>query len=366
MRRSVLLVTAIGGLGVGALAGCASPPRPRVMQDVVTIRSSPGSTQAKRSAPQEYAEAERLRHRAEKAYLAGDIATAQLLSEQALAAYDRTMALARLVSAERRYRDADQRLTNTQKELESIEQQSQALAVEARDLEMQAKVARDAEPLRPSEGATPDREQARRLAARSLASRARLLCVSAGLLDPKSTALQTLESVKALEASTNKGSAGTLIDEARRLESHCLTELTSIRRPVATRRPTGPSTDALLSDLSQSGGFFAFRDDRGIVVVLRDVFARDLLSPSAQTAIVKLGEIAREHPDYPVLLVLHGTGPSVSSRAAAALEQALTQAGAARVTTETVAESQPVVDPKLPRAQARNQRVEIIFVSPRS
>jgi hypothetical protein len=357
---------AIGALGLGVMTACTSAPRPPVMQDVASVRLSPGTTDAKRWAPQQYAEAERLRVRADEAYRAGDVASAQILSEQALAAYDRTMVLARLVRAEQRNADARRHLADAQTELDSLEKQRQALDVEARDLEMQAKVARDAEPIRPSEASTADREQARRRAALHLASRARLLCVSAGLLDQKSPALETLESVKALESSSSKSDASSLIDEARRLESQCLSQLTSIRRPATTRAPTAASADTLLSDLSQSGGFFAFRDDRGVVVVLREVFARDALSPAAQQSVERLGAVAKRHPDFPVLIVLHGTSPSVSPGTAEVLAHALTQAGVKHVTTESVANTQPVVDPKLPGAAARNQRVEVIFVAPRA
>jgi hypothetical protein len=363
-RRS-LVTLVIRALGAGTMTACASAPRPVAMQEVTSVRSSPATTESRRWAPQEYADAELLHTRAERAYRAGDIESAQILSEQALAAYDRTTVLARLARAERRHTAVARRLSEAQKELQTLEQQRQALDVEARDLETQAKVVRDAEPLQPSEPSTPDREEARRHAALALASRARLLCVSAGLLDQKSPALETLKSLDALESSAKQRDAGAAIDEARRLESQCLSQLVSIRRPATASRPGAVSADALLSELSQSGGFFAFRDDRGVVVVLRDVFARDQLTPAAQQSLHRLGVVAKRYPDYPVLAVFHGAGPSPSSRAAEALARALTQAGAATVTTQMVANAQPVVDPTLPGAAARNQRVEIIFVAPR-
>jgi hypothetical protein len=358
------VVLVLGALGTGTMTACASAPRPAVMQDVTGVRSSPATTEASRWAPQEYADAELLRARAERAYRAGDVESARILSEQALAAYDRTAVLARLVRAERRQADAARRLSAAQNELQALEQQRQALDVEARDLETRAKVIRDAEPIRPSEPSTSDRERARHRAALALASRARLLCVAAGLLDEKSPALETLKSLDALESSAKKANAGGALDEARRLESKCLSQLASIRRPATARNVGAASTDALLSDLSHAGGFFAFRDDRGVVVVLRNLFARDVLTPDAQQSLRRLGVIAQRHPDYPVMAVFHGVGPSVSPRAAEAVVSALTQAGAPRVTEQTVADRQPVVDPTLPGAAARNQRVEVIFVTP--
>jgi hypothetical protein len=361
--RALVLVT-IGVLGMGSVGACASAPRPRVMQELASVRASPSTTEAKPWAPQEYADAELLQARAERAYRAGDVQSAQILSEQALAAYDHATVLARLIRAERRQADAAQRLSEADKELRALEQQRQALDVEARDLELQAKVARDAEPLRPSEPAAPDRENARLRAARAVASRARLLCVSAGLLDQKSPALETLKSLDALPSSPNPGDAGQAIDTARRLESQCLRQLMSIRRPATANPRSGATTDALLSDLSQSGGFFGFRDDRGVVVVLHDVFAHNQLSPTAGEALRRLGVVAQRHPDYPLLAVFHGTGPSASSRSADAVAQALRQAGVPKLTTQIVADAQPVVDPKLPGAAGHNQRVEIVFVAP--
>ncbi|MBN1607437.1 MAG: hypothetical protein JW940_12435 [Polyangiaceae bacterium] len=364
MTRCALVPLVIGALGAGTTTACASAPRPAVMQEMASARTSPATMEARRWAPQEYADAELLQTRAERAYRAGDIESAQILSEHALVAYDRATVLARLLRAERRHADAAQRLSEAQKELESLERQRQALDVEARDLEMRAKVIRDAEPLRASEPSTPDRELARRRAALAVASRARLLCVAAGLLDRKSPAVETLKSLDTLDSSTKTGAAGGALDEARRLESQCLSQLASIRRPATATHPRAASADALLSELTQSGGFFAFRDDRGVVVVLRNVFARDQLTPAAQQFLQRLGVVAKRYPDYPVLAVFHGAGPSASSREAQALALSLTQAGAAHVTTEVVANAQPVVDPKLPGAAGHNQRVEIIFVAP--
>ena len=99
--------------------------------------------------------------------------------------------------------------------------------------------------------------------------------------------------------------------------------------------------------------------------MLRNLFARDGLTPAAQQSLQRLGVVAKRHPDYPVMAVFHGAGPFASPRAPEAVVQALTRAGAARVTTQIVANAQPVVDPALPGAAGRNQRVEIIFVAPR-
>ena len=76
--------------------GCASPARLQVMGEVERVRQGQAVVDAHQNAPQAYARAELLRQRADRAFNDGDLPGAQILSEQALAAYLRATVEARL------------------------------------------------------------------------------------------------------------------------------------------------------------------------------------------------------------------------------------------------------------------------------
>jgi hypothetical protein len=337
------------------------------MREVESTRASAPVVEAQKLAPQAYLHADRLRQRAESAQAAGRTATAQVLSEHALAAFHHAVVLARVVKAERRRGDAARELATVQAELQVIEREEQRLAALAEQLELQVKVARDTQPLAAVAAATPEREQARRQAARSLAAQARLLCTAARLIDADAPA--PAEALTQIDAVSSKMDATPVpIEQATALRSKCLSQLTLARRPANRKAPTAGAADALLAELSRSGELLPFRDDRGVVVTLRDVFAAGAeLTAPARTKIEALGRVARTHRDFPLLVVAHGGGPKeVNLARARVVAEALKRAGAERVEVESVGTDVPVLDPKRPGARARNDRLELVFVAPAS
>jgi hypothetical protein len=88
------------------------------------------------------------------------------------------------------------------------------------------------------------------------------------------------------------------IDEAMRLRSACLAELTRARRPVQSRAPESAKTDTLLELLGKAS-FEPVRDDRGVAVTLRDLFDGQTLKAAAGERITALAQVAREHSDFP-------------------------------------------------------------------
>ena len=80
-----------------------------------------------------------------------------------------------------------------------------------------------------------------------------------------------------------------------------------------------------------------------------------------------LGGVAKAHPDFPVLVVVHSAGKLPDARVTARTEHAavaLRDRGAPKVETTIVGTALPRVDPREPGAAARNDRVEIVFVAP--
>jgi hypothetical protein len=346
--------------------GCASPTRLQVMGEVERVRQGQAVVDAHQNAPQAYARAELLRQRADRAFNDGDLPGAQILSEQALAAYLRATVEARLTRAEARLAEASVLEKKQAERLAQLSAEQQRLTAETADLELRAKVARDAEPLAKNEPASPEREKARREAARSIVTQASLLCVAARLVEPSRSSLGTLLG-KADELRAKLDTAAPApVDDVTALRSDCLRELTLSRRPRAQANPSRGESDALLSELSRAD-FLPFRDDRGVVVTLRGVREGGKLAAKAAEKLADLGRVAKAHPEFPVLVVLHEAraGAKDDGLATQAVDK-LKAGGAARIEARSAGNASPVVPPDRSGAAARNERLEIVFVSPGS
>ncbi|HEX3774876.1 MAG TPA: hypothetical protein VHV51_10460 [Polyangiaceae bacterium] len=350
------------------LGACAPMPRPAVMAEVDTARASAAVQEAAKIAPQAYADADLRRSQAETAFHDRDQPSAQILSEQALAAYTRATVDARLVRAQSALADAQNRMNKAIQNQADLDAQQQRFLLEAETLEARLKVARDAEPLATSAPASAEREQARLLAVKAMLSQAKLLCLSARLLDPKRDSVPPLLN-KLSELSSKLSTPPAPIDDAIAVRSGCLKELTLARRPATERAPEAGVTDALLAELSNAN-LLPFRDDRGVVVTLRALFnAKDQLNTDAASTLDTLGKIAKVHPEFPLLVVVHAARGNAGTRDTAeanAVAEALRKAGATRVDTDAAGSAEPVLDPERPGANERNARVEVVFVSPSS
>ncbi len=364
IRRAAASAALLVVIGVG----CASIPRPRVLGEVDAVQKTPAALESKRLAPQAYAHADLLRHRADQAFDSGDRAGAQALGEHALAAYTHAFVLARLTKAEQQLAAARQAVAKAETELTRLDEEQKRISAEADDLELRVKVARDAIPLTPNAPASVEREAARRDAALALSGQARLLCLAARLLDAKLEGLSAATAkVDALEQKFAKGTPAP-IDEAIVARSTCLKLLTDARRPTQRSAPAAGQEDALFAELTQVNTLMPYRDDRGIVVTLRGLFGKnEALSSAGAEQLALLGRVAKAHPAFPVLVVVHASqgAPSArDSKRAETIAQALRAAGAARVEAQAAGGAQPVSDPQRPGAAARNERIEIVFVSP--
>lgn len=363
MKRAILLAA--------FAVGCASSvARPSVLVKVDDVRGMPAVRDAERRAPQAYAHAEALRARAERANRAGDSASAQILAEHALAAYERAVVLARLTTAEVRRGEAEARLATAEKKLAALDEQQKRVLAETEQLELRTHVLRDTMPLPQNAPAAPERERARLQAARALALQARLLCASARLLEPQRPTLPALfTELEGVEGRIAKGALPAPIDDATRLRSRCLAELSQIRRPKTLAAPASGVTDALLEQLS-AAEYEPVRDERGVVVTLRGAFAAAAtLDDAAAKKLSALARVAQNYPDFPVLVVLHSAGPAPSAREAERLRvttEALQTGGAKRVDSAVAGDAAPAVDPKRAGARDRNERIEIVFVAPNS
>jgi len=368
---------------LGQLA-CASIPPPDVLGEIDQVRAAKASSEARALAPTTYALAEKLRADAQAAFEEGDTAGARLLGERALATYAEAVALARVVRADQSEISTTADGTAAEKRLAELDVEHQKVAADIAALEARLRVLRDAEPISPSDRAKPQRERARAEAVSALRLQAQLLCAAAQLLTKSSGESAPKDVVAAskaladLDALLADKPAAAPIDHAVRARAGCLRSLTLVRRTRDDKSKATGAGDALLAALSKmpAGGTAAQgtprRDDRGVVVTFRGMFAGDELSAAGSEALDALAAAATAYPGVPVMVVLHQKRPlgeadrKVWQQRASALVAALKQRLKAPIGDAQLAgTAAPVVSPKGKYAD-RNERVDIVFVTPRS
>ncbi|WP_437836824.1 hypothetical protein [Sorangium sp. So ce1153] len=415
MSARRLATMAVAGALLGA---CAPIPRPAVLDELEHVRAGAVAAESKRYAPGAFARAEKLRGEALAALDKKDRSGAQILGEHSIAAHAYAHALSRVARAEAAETEAKAQSSTSEASLAGLEAEQARVAAEVDALDMRIKVARDAQPVVPSGKADADREKARLAAARSLALQARLLCGAARLLiaptepaaaqpagaqpattqpagaQPTAAQPASADLVAQLDAATAAirkldaelaeigGSARAIpapIDQASRARAGCLATLTAARRAATPVTRAPGAGDALLAELSAAGTWSPVRDDRGIVVTLRGLFAGNALTKAGEARLRDLARVAAAHPSFPVAVVVH-TDRDVSSREepawsarADAVVRALgpasgASAAGASPATQPIApfiagSAAPVVDPG-GTERARNARVEVVFVTP--
>ncbi len=353
------------------LAACARPPRPSELAHAERVASSAAMRDAASLAPLAVAHARQLQDAADKEYEAGHIATATILAEQALVAYERAAVLARAARARASELAAKAELAASEATLRELEAEQARVDADTESLEHVIHAIHDAEPVARSGATSPDREQARFEAARSIAADARLLCVAAGLLGRPVTGLSEAQATVArLEETLEARPRPVPIDDALRLRAQCLAMLTLARRADTGR---AADVDVVLTALTQVNKLEVRRDDRGIVVTLR---GESLGSEQAvRQAATALAPVALAYSDYPLLLVAHtSTRPTKAdvarlNEAADRVQKALESAGIAgtRIHRESARGVLPVLaEPIPPPKPSLNERVEVILISPRT
>ena len=381
--RAPLFAALLMGLPavLGASLGCgATSMRVASLDEVERVRVTDATKDAAARAPEAYARAEQERAFARAAHGAGDDVAANLHAQRAMAAYGHAGVVARLARAIADLADAQKALDDATAQEQSLAASRAKLELEAQELERRAEIARDRLLPAASGEAAADREAARLVAARSLAVEARLLCGAARLIGAQPAELADAQGeIDKLDAklgapsptpppSAAKGGARSeVIDAAGTVRARCLDVLTRARR-AASRDEGG--ADALLSELSASGGWDPTRDERGVVVTLRGTFLGTKLTDEGEAKLESLGRVAAAHPGFGVQVVVHDAQPPAprdegDARRADATVKALVTGGAstARVKAELAGARTPIVDPGDLRLRPRNERIDIVFVA---
>ena len=363
-RARLTLLRAL--LPIALALSCSTPTRPAILSQLDAVRQTDAVKEAADYVPQGEAQAEQYREAAERQWKQGKIASSQIEAERALAAYDRTRTLARIVRTERDLATVQLQLEESQKALQQLVVKQKQVAAEQADLEMQLKVERDAELLASPLPASPAREAARREVARALSAQGRLLCASARLLSPAPEPFDAkFKELDALDEQLRKERVPAPIDVATNLRADCLHELVEIRRPKITSNPEGTAGDELFVKLS-TARFMPSRDDRGIAVTFHEAFSGNDLAPAARSEIKRLEPIVKEQVAIPLLIVVHGARSNLVRDEARgrAVAQALKQLGASKTDVRIAGDRLPLLDRDIPGANRRNERLEIVFVIP--
>lgn len=351
----------------GAVACSASAIRVPSVEDLERVRTTETVREAAALAPDLYARAEFERQLARHAHATSDDIDANLHAEHALAAYAHAVAVARISRAAGELADAQKTLDAATGEEPSVDAARTKLESDAEQLEKRVQAIRDRPLGTPNAKDSAEREAARWARARSLVVEARLICGAAGLIAPgQDDVVGAQRDVAAQANGIAQAPRSVPIDLAARLRIRCLEVLTRVRR---TTVDAVGRTDTLLSELSAAGGWDPARDERGVIITLRDAYRGLQLSEAAAGKLNELGRIAAAHPAFAVQVVVHdASAPRVDAgdlRRGQAAVQALVAGGAvpSRVQAELAHADDPVADPGDPHQRGYNDRLDVVFVS---
>jgi len=359
----------LASMAVAFLAGCGSATiQIAALDDMERARGGTGTQEGARLAPEAYARAEQERRIALEEHAAGDDTGAVLHAQRAVAAYAHAVGVVRLARATAELADAQKSLDDATAQAQTVEASRAQLDHEAAELDDRVRLARGRMLPASSAPATGEREAARLVSARALGVEARLLCDAARLVATDAGGVVEADGeLTKLESRLASGAHPAPIDDAAHVRARCLEVLTRARR--ASGDDAGTS-DALLSELSASGGWDPVRDERGVVVTLHDAFRGLELGADALKRLSDLGRVAAAHPGFALQVVVHDAQPprpkdDADARRAAAAVQALVTGGAAaaRIKPELAGSRAPVVDPADARQRGRNERLDVVFVA---
>ncbi len=381
--------------------GCATSPRPQILGQLAATSQAPAVLEARELAAPSWARAEELRRQAEAGVETAPIAEIQRLAEESLARYEEAVALARLAKAERRAVLAEATVDQRTRELSATQAQLARVESDVRALETRLSVAKNVLPPPSSEASDEERTSARLAAARALAVQGRLLCAAARVfgaappaaggaisedpLDPARIGHDWVEAERALvEVEAEIARAAPAIDAAGRARAACLSVLSRTRRALqgSSSKASERSADALLGRLSEMLASPAAskrtlsnpsRDERGVYVSIptSTAFDRGELHASVVDEIAALDRVAAAHPEFALALVVHSAKPARDADARRLLAERgeriaarFSSVPAARRVVLVADDALPLVDGRSRRAEATNERVEIVFLAP--
>ena len=363
-----------------AAAACAPIPAPQVLSEADRISQSPAALDAKEHAAPSWARAEKRRLEAHEALDKGPAARAQFLAEEAIALYNEGIALSRLAKATLREKAHQVEHDTLAAELRELDAQqarasSEVAALEARLAALTA--------LADTTATGAEAEAKRRDGARAFLLQAQLLCAAGRAVGDGGQAGSDAELKKdldaadaqlvALAAELGDAKKQAPMEAVAKARAACSALLGRARRAGSTKAAslqTGDLLEQLSAMAASSGALMApERDERGVVVVLRELFDGDSLKPGAKERLAELDRVSAANDRFPIAVVLHSDKPLSAAERQKWQARGASIAGALGAVSKTkklvfvADDAEPLVGRKSPE-RALNARVEIVFISP--
>lgn len=368
-------------LALVCLSACAPIPPPSVLAEADRIGKSPAALDAKEHASSAWARAEKRRLEAHEALDKGPAARAQFLAEEAIALYSESIALARLAKATLREKTHQADHEALEAELRELDAQqsragSEVAALEARLSALTA--------LADTSATGVEAEAKRRDGARAFLLQGKLLCAAAravhegGAPSGDAALAKDLDAADAelasLDAALGDPKKPAPLEAITASRGSCSALLARARRAGPTKTSSLSTLDLLdqlsaMAASSPGAPIAPERDERGVVVVMRDLFDGEALKPAAKERLADLDRVSAANARFPLAVVVHSDKPlSAAERQkwqarGGAIAGALGAVSKAKKLVFVADDAQPLVGRKSPE-RALNARVEIVFISP--
>lgn len=348
-------------LWIAALvAGCASGPQRSGTQDVAVaaLRDAPATREVARAAPDAYAE---LAQALARAQAAPPSTRDDALEDARLTlawAQDRlrvALARDRAVAASRRAEASDEETRRAEQQAAEIN-----AALDRAEAERASRDRAEAAHARPASVGAAERGAT----AADLRQQAALHVAAARLLgadDPSCARVSAL--LDAAERAGRGADVSAALVAAGRAYVAAEALVTEARRDGRARRgDAGTDAAAVLGALSDAGGHDPHRDARGVIAVLRGLFAGSALSPTSRARVRTLANVIRGQEGARVRVEVFVGGPAAAAARAQSLANTLRDALIAQGVPAAQIEAQGLR--AIPGAARGDDRVEVVLVTP--
>ena len=397
MRRvcRATLVTIAGAL-LAAGSGCATPPKPRELQALETLRAT---NQAKlpevtKRAPDLMAEADRRGTAAHDNWQSNDLdesrtnaLMAQVKLKTAIALYDQDQLKAQIQSLSGQQGQAEEELAGLTKDLAS-EQEKVALLQKLVDGRKSA----EADKQRMSQEMSSEQQKAKaeqdrlsqQLASEQKIAAAQLSLRTADTVEAMhyaaadyATAGDLLAKAEAALKQGDYQTAQTAADDAKKSADQSTTVAKPLYEKAEESNQNKARNEALARDAPSIPGAKVRIDPHGdlqrLVIVLPEMFSRrdPNIAPGHDVTLDAVANLLKKYPTYPVQVVGYtdnrgksGELMAISAARAQAVYTALVERGVEtkRLMVSGLGGEDPFVDNRSASGRAKNNRVEIVFL----
>jgi len=389
----------VGAIALGLLAaslGCATPPKPRELEALDTLRATNQARlpEVAKRAPDLMAEADRRGAAARDNWQSNDLdesrsnaLMAQVKLKTAIALYDQDQLKAQIQTLSGQQAQAEEELTGLTKDLAS-EQEKVALLTKL----VEGQQAAEADKQRLSQQMSSEQQKAKAEQERLSQQLASEQKIAAAQLS-----LRTADTVEAMHyASTDYATAGDLLAKAEAAlkqgdfagaQTAADDAKKSADRAAATAKPlyekaeessqNKARNEALARDAPGIPGAKVRIDPRGdlqrLVIVCPEMFLKrdPNIAPGHDPTLDAIANLLKKYPNYPVQVVGYtdnrgksGELIAISAARAQAVYSALAERGVEtkRLMVSGLGGEDPFVDNRSAAGRAKNNRVEIVFL----